>query len=168
MWCCFQPARAKKGWTSSVTDHEGTCPQAKRLLPDAYVMGDLGGSDRAEFEKHFLGCPECALAVTLGSYIREFTKQLPRPGTKQGVPCRRRTLRHQLRIETHRLRGQPLRSTPGGAKYDVCEFIRSKTPERYLRGELDDAEQETFEEHYFDCTQCAQLIRAAKPEGFDD
>jgi hypothetical protein len=39
--------------------------------------------------------------------------------------------------------------------------VRQKMTERYLLGELDDQARQQFEEHYFDCSDCAQDVRAA-------
>jgi hypothetical protein len=39
--------------------------------------------------------------------------------------------------------------------------VRQKMTERYLLGELDDREKDEFEEHFFDCPECALDVRAA-------
>ena len=39
------------------------------------------------------------------------------------------------------------------------EAISSKAAERYLLGELDDADAEAFEEHFFECAECADDVR---------
>lgn len=39
------------------------------------------------------------------------------------------------------------------------EAMKSKAAERYLLGEMTDAEAESFEEHYFDCSVCANDVR---------
>ena len=38
--------------------------------------------------------------------------------------------------------------------------VRQKLTERYLLGELDDQTRQEFEEHYFDCPDCAVDVRA--------
>src|ERR1700691_4621628 len=38
--------------------------------------------------------------------------------------------------------------------------VRQKLTERYLLGELDDQARQEFEEHYFDCPDCALDVRA--------
>jgi putative zinc finger protein len=40
------------------------------------------------------------------------------------------------------------------------EFAASFTPEKYMLGELSDAERDRFEEHYFECAECAEAIRS--------
>jgi Putative zinc-finger len=39
--------------------------------------------------------------------------------------------------------------------------VREKMTEKYLLAELDDELRDEFEEHYFDCVECAQDVRAA-------
>lgn len=39
--------------------------------------------------------------------------------------------------------------------------VRQKLTERYLLGELDDQARQEFEEHYFDCPDCALDVRSA-------
>lgn len=41
------------------------------------------------------------------------------------------------------------------------EAMQAKTLERYLLGELDEAERAAFEEHYFSCAACAEEVVAA-------
>jgi anti-sigma factor RsiW len=42
---------------------------------------------------------------------------------------------------------------------DHAKAIETNAAERYLLGELDDAEAEMYEEHYFDCADCADDVR---------
>jgi Putative zinc-finger len=42
---------------------------------------------------------------------------------------------------------------------DHDDAIRIAASERYLLGTLDEAEREAFEEHYFDCVECAEDVR---------
>lgn len=42
--------------------------------------------------------------------------------------------------------------------HDVA--VRDKVVERYLLNELDDQERDEFEEHFFDCRDCAESVRA--------
>jgi anti-sigma factor RsiW len=44
---------------------------------------------------------------------------------------------------------------------DHDEATRDGATERYLLGTLDEAEREAFEEHYFDCVECAEGVRSA-------
>jgi hypothetical protein len=44
---------------------------------------------------------------------------------------------------------------------DHDDAIRISASERYLLGTLDEAEREAFEEHYFDCIECADEVRSA-------
>ncbi len=44
---------------------------------------------------------------------------------------------------------------------DHNEAVRQKTTERYLLNELDEQERDQFEEHLFDCQECAIDLRAA-------
>ena len=39
--------------------------------------------------------------------------------------------------------------------------VRDRMAERYLLDELDDQERDEFEEHFFDCRDCAESVRAA-------
>jgi len=39
------------------------------------------------------------------------------------------------------------------------EAIRSQAAERYVAGELAPAERDAFEEHFFDCPECAEEVR---------
>lgn len=43
---------------------------------------------------------------------------------------------------------------------DHEEVVRQQMTEKYLLGELDSAEREAFEEHYFDCPTCAADVHA--------
>ena len=43
---------------------------------------------------------------------------------------------------------------------DHTAVVRQKMTERYLLDELDSEVRDEFEEHYFDCPECAQDIRA--------
>src|SRR5437868_7162837 len=43
---------------------------------------------------------------------------------------------------------------------DHNEAVRLKTTERYLMQELDPEQLEQFEEHFFDCPECALDVRA--------
>ncbi len=43
---------------------------------------------------------------------------------------------------------------------DHTEVVRDKMTEKYLLNELDPAMRDQFEEHYFDCTECARDISA--------
>lgn len=45
---------------------------------------------------------------------------------------------------------------------DHTEAERTEAVERYLLGELTEAEREAFEEHYFACPQCAQEVLAGE------
>ena len=42
---------------------------------------------------------------------------------------------------------------------DHNEAVRLKTTERYLLQELDPEQLEQFEEHFFDCPECALDVR---------
>lgn len=44
---------------------------------------------------------------------------------------------------------------------DHDEAVRLQTAVRYVLGELPQAERDSFEEHYFDCGECALDVRAA-------
>lgn len=44
---------------------------------------------------------------------------------------------------------------------DHAVVVREKMTERYLLDELDPIQREQFEEHYFDCPECAKDVRAA-------
>jgi hypothetical protein len=44
---------------------------------------------------------------------------------------------------------------------DHTAVVREKTTERYLLNELEPEVREEFEEHYFDCPECAQDVSAA-------
>jgi anti-sigma factor RsiW len=151
----------KKGWISPVTDsdREGTCPFAGRLMPEAYVMGDLSGVEREEFEGHFGACSDCALAVELGSFILALAT---RPTTMhcpaKVSPCRGRTRRRDLGMAVRRRQKSHFLPSGTGGMPDgaVCEFVKNRIPEQYLRGDLNDVEQEAFEEHYFQCIECAR------------
>ena len=44
---------------------------------------------------------------------------------------------------------------------DHTAVVREKTTERYLLNELDPEVRDEFEEHYFDCPECAQDVSAA-------
>lgn len=43
---------------------------------------------------------------------------------------------------------------------DHDSVIDNKTPERYMLGELTDAEGDAYEEHYFECPECAEELRS--------
>ena len=43
---------------------------------------------------------------------------------------------------------------------DHSEAINSKTAERYLLGELTASQRDAFEEHFFDCMECAADVKA--------
>lgn len=43
---------------------------------------------------------------------------------------------------------------------DHSEAVRLQAAEKYLLGELPEAKREEYEEHYFDCTVCAEEIKA--------
>jgi hypothetical protein len=47
-----------------------------------------------------------------------------------------------------------------GANMDHNAVVRQKMTERYLLDELDPEVRDEFEEHYFDCPECARDIRA--------
>ena len=40
-----------------------------------------------------------------------------------------------------------------------AEAVKTKAAERYMLGEMPDTEAESFEEHYFDCSVCANDVR---------
>ena len=42
---------------------------------------------------------------------------------------------------------------------DHAEAVQTNATERYLLGELNAAEVDAFEEHYFDCMSCADDVR---------
>src|ERR1700721_92516 len=48
----------------------------------------------------------------------------------------------------------------GNKTMDHIAVVRQKMTERYLLDELDSAVRDEFEEHYFDCPECALDIRA--------
>src|SRR5215831_3482218 len=48
-----------------------------------------------------------------------------------------------------------------GLYMDHAEAVRIKATERYLLDELEPASREEFEEHLFDCQECALDVRAA-------
>lgn len=43
--------------------------------------------------------------------------------------------------------------------FDHTNAIHGLTAERYVLGELDASERDTFEEHFFSCAECAQNVR---------
>ena len=43
---------------------------------------------------------------------------------------------------------------------DHSEAVRLQAAEKYLLGELPEAQREEYEEHYFDCQLCAEEIKA--------
>jgi len=49
----------------------------------------------------------------------------------------------------------------GEVAMDHAEVVRQKLTERYLLHELDGEIRDQFEEHYFDCSECAMDVRAA-------
>ena len=48
-----------------------------------------------------------------------------------------------------------------GLAMDHSEVVRQKLTERYLLNELEGEQRDEFEEHYFECSECALDIRAA-------
>ena len=48
-----------------------------------------------------------------------------------------------------------------GLAMDHNEVVRQKLTERYLLNELEGEQRDEFEEHYFECSECALDIRAA-------
>ena len=52
---------------------------------------------------------------------------------------------------------QPTETTPGATGH--AEASRSGAAERYVLGEMLAAEAEAFEEHFFDCSECAEEVR---------
>lgn len=40
---------------------------ARKLAVEQYLLGELSGPEREEFEEHFFGCPECVEALELGN-----------------------------------------------------------------------------------------------------
>src|SRR5437588_743880 len=44
---------------------------------------------------------------------------------------------------------------------DHVEAVKLNSVERYVLGELTAKERDTFEEHYFECTDCAAEVKAA-------
>jgi anti-sigma factor RsiW len=49
----------------------------------------------------------------------------------------------------------------GELHMDHAVVVRDKITERYLLDELEPGQREEFEEHYFDCRECARDVRAA-------
>src|SRR5215831_18125879 len=47
----------------------------------------------------------------------------------------------------------------GGYAMDHAEAVGMKAAERYLLGELSPRDHEAFEEHFFECTDCAEDVR---------
>jgi Putative zinc-finger len=43
---------------------------------------------------------------------------------------------------------------------DHAEAMRLEATERYLLGELDEAQRDAFEAHFFECRECAESVRA--------
>jgi hypothetical protein len=66
------------------------------------------------------------------------------------------------RLKSHFLPG----GTNGTPDETVCEFVKNRIPEQYSRGDLDVVQQEVFENHYFQCIECAQ--RAADGSRLDN
>src|ERR1044072_7052993 len=50
-------------------------------------------------------------------------------------------------------------------KHQTC--VESKVAERYLIGELPPAEREAFEQHYFECEDCAEDVRLGSSFAFE-
>jgi len=44
---------------------------------------------------------------------------------------------------------------------DHIEAVRLQAAERYLLGEMQNSQSEEYEEHYFDCADCAEDIQDA-------
>ena len=40
---------------------------ARKLAVEQYLLGELGGPERQEFEEHFFDCPECVEALEMGA-----------------------------------------------------------------------------------------------------
>jgi anti-sigma factor RsiW len=40
---------------------------ARKLAVEQYLLGELSGPEREEFEEHFFGCPECVEALEMGT-----------------------------------------------------------------------------------------------------
>jgi len=43
---------------------------------------------------------------------------------------------------------------------DHSQAIETQAAERYLLGELSASEAEDFEQHYFECTDCAEAVES--------
>src|ERR1700675_2005714 len=54
-----------------------------------------------------------------------------------------------------------IRDYTRGHLMDHDMVVRQKMTERYLLGELDSAARDEFEEHFFDCRDCALDVHAA-------
>jgi anti-sigma factor RsiW len=52
------------------------------MAAEKYVLGELRGSEREEFEEHFFGCPECARDLRDLSSVAEGARLLPNPPLK--------------------------------------------------------------------------------------
>ena len=50
----------------------------------------------------------------------------------------------------------------GGYAMDHDLSVRTKAAERYLLGELPAEEREAFEEHFFECAECAEQVRLGR------
>ena len=60
-----------------------------------------------------------------------------------------------------RFAGMAHYSIEGDRRMDHDEAVRTKVTERYLLNELDPELRDQFEEHLFDCQDCALDVRAA-------
>jgi anti-sigma factor RsiW len=55
---------------------------ARKFAAEQYLLDELSGAEREEFEEHFFYCPECAAAVEAGSTLMANARQvLAEPGT---------------------------------------------------------------------------------------
>jgi len=62
---------------------------ARKLAVEQYLLGELSGPEREEFEEHFFDCPECVEALEMGAGFMQNARavfqegQAPRPAGQQ-------------------------------------------------------------------------------------
>jgi hypothetical protein len=60
----------------------------RKLAVEQYLLGELSGPEREEFEEHFFGCPKCVEALETGTgFIND--ARVIFSGDRTGEPRRR-------------------------------------------------------------------------------
>ena len=132
-------------------DHELS---VRTKAAERYLLGELPPEEREAFEEHFFECAECGEEVRIGQELADNVAAVFRGQSSPHTTTARKKKRRDWVAWI-----RPIMMGQAAACMDHETSIRTQAAEQYLLGDLRPSEREAFEEHFFECSTCAEDVR---------